>query len=187
MDILELTITVAKILNSLKIPYAITGGYAVSVWGRVRSTLDIDIIVEIPLTKKGDLVKALLQVSELGYVDDEMVTRAIERKGEFNFIHIESGIKVDFWVIGDDAFSRSKIKRRKAKIIQGHKIYFLSPEDLILSKLLWSKLSESELQLGDVESILRIQKKLDRRYLDKWSKIHYTAEILNKLWKKKRK
>lgn len=86
-----------------------------------------------------------------------MIKHAVERKGEFNFIYIESGIKVDFWIQDDQSvFVKSKFQRRVPKVILGQKIYFLFPEDLLLSKLLWYKESESELQRGAMESILRI-------------------------------
>jgi Na+/glutamate symporter len=43
----ELLKKIAKILDDLKIPYAVTGGFAVSIWGIPRYTADIDIIIEL--------------------------------------------------------------------------------------------------------------------------------------------
>jgi ribosomal protein L7Ae-like RNA K-turn-binding protein len=37
----------SEICNQLKIPYAIVGGVAVSAWGNIRTTRDIDIILDI--------------------------------------------------------------------------------------------------------------------------------------------
>lgn len=183
MDFQNLVLKVARILDVLKIPYAITGGYAVSVWGKPRSTFDVDVIIEFPRSKIHVLAEALRKILELSYVDENVMTNAVERRGEFNFIHTESGIKVDFFVLKNDVFSRLKLQRRTAKLIEGKKIYFLSPEDLILSKLLWRKETESELQLRDVESIVKFQKKLDWQYLQKWAKIHTTTKILTTLRK----
>jgi len=45
MEPAELLAKIVEILEDLKIPYAITGGFAISVWGNPRSTNDIDIIV----------------------------------------------------------------------------------------------------------------------------------------------
>ncbi len=184
MDFENLIVAVVKILVSLKIPYAITGGYAVSVWGRPRSTFDVDVVIEIPQAKIHALAIALKRISALTYVDENMMARAVDQKGEFNFIHVESGIKVDFFVRRDDKFSVNGLKRRMAQVINGTKVYFFSPEDLILSKLLWSKETESELQLRDVESIIKFQKKLDWKYINKWAKIHKTIETLAMLRKK---
>lgn len=42
-------------------------------------------------------------------------------------------------------------------------------EDVIISKLEWAKLSESERQLGDVAGILKLEwRTLDRSYLQTW-------------------
>jgi hypothetical protein len=47
---------------------------------------------------------------------------------------------------------------------------FVAPaEDVILSKLEWAKLSESERQLNDVAGIVRTQgDALDFEYIDRW-------------------
>lgn len=42
-----LLVAIVKILKKLKIPYMITGGIAVLLWGRPRFTADIDIVVEL--------------------------------------------------------------------------------------------------------------------------------------------
>lgn len=175
---------IAEILGVLRIPYAITGGMAVYVWGRPRFTADIDIVIEFGAKDITLLTKALKQIDENGYVDAGSMRWAIERNGEFNFIDSVSGIKIDFWVLGNDEFSKSKLQRKAAKIIDGRTVYFLSPEDLILSKLLWAKDSGSELQLKDVKSIITFQKKMDLKYLRKWANIHNTLSILEELLKR---
>lgn len=180
-DFRKLVGEVARVLDNLNIVYAVTGGYAVSIWGKPRSTLDIDVIIELLEPKIHNLAKALKTISAMSYVDEDMVVRAFERKGEFNFIHIESGIKVDFWISSGDEFSKLQLKRRVPKMIAGRTIYFLSPEDLILNKLKWHKMSGSELQLRDIEVILKFQKKLDWKYLRKWAKQRSTLKILEKL------
>ena len=175
---------VAEMLEILKIPYAITGGMAIYIWGRPRFTADIDIIIELREKDTALLMRALKQIDEAGYIDANAMRRAIEKRGEFNFIDNVSGVKVDFWVVGEDEFSRLKLKRRIPKMILGEKAYFLSPEDLILSKLLWSKESESELQLKDIESILKFQKELDLEYIRKWASTHDTLPTFESLLKK---
>jgi len=182
MDFQKLTVKIAEILDDLKIPYAITGGYAVSVWGHPRSTIDIDIVVELFETKIPNLAAALKSLSTFGYVDIQQMQDALRRKSEFNFIH-ESGIKVDFWIKSGEPFAKQELKRRRAKIIGGKKVYFVSPEDLILSKLIWHKKSGSDYQLKDAESIIKRQKKLDWKYIKKWAAIQSTVDILNRLLK----
>ena len=43
----KLLVKVAPILDQLCIAYFVTGGFAVSVWGRPRATFDVDIVVQL--------------------------------------------------------------------------------------------------------------------------------------------
>ncbi len=181
----NLLVNIAKILKELKIPYIITGGMAVLVWGRPRFTADIDIVVELGQNKVDELEKALLSLSDVGYFDKEAVQEAINNKDEFNFIDGNTGIKVDFWVLSDDSFDLSRFKRRKVKKVLGKNVYFSSPEDLILIKLKWYKKSLMSRQIEDVESILKISdKKIDFKYLKKWAKKLDVLKILEEVIKK---
>lgn len=180
----HLLVEVSKILQELKIPYIITGGMAVLIWGRPRFTADIDIVVELKIENIDSLTVALSMLGKASYIDKDMVKDALRRGGEFNFIHGETGIKVDFWILQKKAFELSRLKRRVAKNILGEKVYFTSPEDLILSKLQWYEKSQSDRHLEDVESILKISaKKLDMKYLKQWAKKLEVLKLLNKLIK----
>jgi len=182
MEIEDLLTKIAGILDKLKIPYIITGGMAVSVWGRTRYTADIDIVVELLEKNINSLVKELLNVDKDVYVSGDAMREALERKGEFNFIDPQSQLKVDFWVVKDN-FNKQEIKRAITKKIEGKKVNFVSPEDLILSKLLWYQLSESTRQLEDIESVFRISK-VDMDYIKKTAKKQGTLKILEELLKK---
>ena len=162
----HLLVGVSNILQKLKIPYIITGGMAVLVWGRPRFTADIDIVVELKLEDVDDLNKALLSLGKANYIDKEMMKDALRRKGEFNFIHGETGVKVDFWVLKKEPLESLRMKRRVIKNILNKEVYFISPEDLILSKLQWHKETCSSRHLEDIKSVLNISgKKLDMDYL----------------------
>lgn len=187
IDPRHLLIKVAEILDRLDIPYAITGGMAVFVWARPRFTADIDIVVLLKPEHIRELVEVLRGLSEASYVDSHMIREAIERHGEFNFIDGATGMKVDFWPIGGRPFDEAQLKRRIAKTILGHEVDFVSPEDLILAKLLWYKEGKSSKQSEDIASVMEIQQHLDRKYLEKWAKIQGTFETLQSLWKKHKK
>ena len=181
----ELLKKIAEILQRLRIPYIVTGGIAVVVWGRPRFTADIDIVVELLAQKIDALAGELLQIDKDVYLDKIMMRRALEQEGEFNFIHPASGLKVDFWILKNNAFDKERMRRRVYRKIAGAGIFLSSPEDLILMKLLWYNETESSRQLEDVESVLKIQKKLDMRYILRWARLHGTITILEPLLKKR--
>lgn len=175
---------VARILNRLNAPYFITGGVALLKWGHLRSTADIDLVVHLLPQKLSLLAKELLRIDKYSYVDEKAMREALETKGEFNFIHGTSGVKVDFWIQKGDDFSAGQMKRRIMEEVDGEVIYFCTPEDLILNKLLWHKENGSALQLEDVKSVLERQKNLDFDYINKWSKAHSISETLEALKQK---
>ena len=183
----ELLKKIGKILDKLKIPYVVTGGIAITVWGRPRFTADIDVAIDLLPQKLDALAEELLKIDKDVYVDKRMMLRALELRGEFNFIHPGAGLKVDFWVLKNTPFDREELKRRVRRKVAGVLISLISPEDLILRKLLWYKESESNRQLEDIGSVIKRQKKLDWRYLRKWAKFQSTLATLEKLWKKNRK
>lgn len=177
-----LLIKIVKILDDLEIPYIVTGGIAVLVWGRPRFTADIDMVVEMKEYKIGVLEKALLSLSEYGYISKKAIAEALKRKGEFNFIDGFTGVKVDFWVTKGGETGILEFKRKKVKTVLGKKINFISPEDLILRKLVWYKESYSGRHLEDIESIFKISgNKLDKTYIKKWAVKLGVLDELNKL------
>jgi len=180
----ELLIKIAKIFQDLKIPYAITGGFAISIWGKPRSTADIDVICELTFQNIPPLAKALLSIDKNVYLSQEAMRDALERKGEFNFIHPQTGLKVDFWVRNSkaDIYGKLKLERAIAKKIDNQKIFFVSPEDLILSKLSWYRESESSRHLEDIKTILANSKlKLDLNYIKNWAEKQSTIKILEEI------
>lgn len=178
----KLLTQVTAVLDKLGIPYFITGGFAVSVWGRPRATFDIDIVVKLIEPEVPKLAKMLRSVSKFGYIDEDTAKEAIRTNGEFNFIDPETGVKADFWVAKDDEIMEEEYRRIKKKKINGQEVCFISPEDLILSKLRWYKISPSSRHLEDVESILKISGDIiDKNYLLEQSRKQETWDELNKL------
>ena len=48
-------------------------------------------------------------------------------------------------------------------------LFVASAEDVIIAKLEWSKMAQSQRQIEDVAAILRVRgNSLDRSYLEKW-------------------
>lgn len=179
MDLISLLKLVVSRLEKLKIPYMLTGGLAVSFWGLPRTTHDVDIIIE---AKREDKERIVDIFKKDFYISETAVIQAIERRFTFNLIHHKTGLKIDFWLAKENSFGRLEFKRRKNEEIFGKKIFIISPEDLILEKLLWYKKSESNRHLEDIESVLKIAKP-DLNYIKNWAEQHSTIKILGKILK----
>lgn len=175
----KLLCKIVKILDKLNIPYIVTGGFAIAVLAKPRFTADIDIVIELLPQKISLLSKELLSIDKDVYISKEAIKEALEHGGEFNFIHPQTGLKVDFWV---KRYPFEKFERAIVVRIEGQDVKFISPEDLILSKLIWYKEGQGAKQLEDIRAILEISKP-DLNYIKKWAVKQTTIEILNKILK----
>lgn len=91
------------------------------------------------------------------YLDRDTVRRAIEEQGMFNLIHRAYVIKVDFVVRKDSDYRREEFSRRRRVTVEGRDLFMAAPEDLILSKLEWARMSDtsSETERAFRELLLR--------------------------------
>ena len=170
---------ILKELTDAGIDYMVVGSFASSLYGERRDTHDIDLVVVLPREAVEPLADRL---SEEYYLDRNAALEALERRDMFNIIHFESGDKVDFWMLADDEFRRTQFSRRRPVSAWGISAFVETPEDTILSKLLWNKISPSERQINDVRGILVFQKNsLDYDYLRKWAIKQGVSDELNKL------
>lgn len=161
--------TVAKVLNQHKISYLLTGSLAVSYYGYPRATHDIDFVIEVQEGSALMIIKAMRTLGDQYIFDKDEAETAVEKCSQFSIYSPESGIKVDFWIARKNEFEISKFQRRKEVVFDKEKIFLISPEDLILTKLLWCKDIRSERHLRDCFGILKVQeKKLDKKYLSYW-------------------
>ena len=86
-------------------------------------------------------------------------------------IDLADGDKVDFWILTDEPFDRSRFTRKYAQSFLGLELLVSRPEDTILAKLRWAKLSGgSEKQFIDALRVYEVQYEvLDRPYLNEWA------------------
>ncbi|MEW6610391.1 MAG: nucleotidyl transferase AbiEii/AbiGii toxin family protein [Patescibacteria group bacterium] len=178
-----LLVKVAKALNELNLPYLVTGGMSVTLWGRPRFTADIDMVLGIEPYELTALAEQLRRVGDRIYLDENAMREAYASEGEFNVVDGTSGIKVDFWIVRRaDPFNASRLARRVSTQIAGETVYFSSPEDLILIKLFWYQRTPAERQLDDVKSIIAVSgANLDRHYLQEWAKKLGVEELLKQI------
>ena len=100
----------------------------------------------------------------------------------FNVIHLETGFKVDLIFKKSRPFSEEEFTRREQVTFLDQLRWFASAEDVILSKLEWSKQGESEKQYIDALNIAKVQgDNLAVSYLKKWAKALDVHDLLEKL------
>ena len=165
---LEFLKLITSRLDSIGVPYMMTGSMAMAIYSIPRMTRDIDLVVEVePI----DVDKIVNLFSEDCYIDRDSVVQAVDAHSTFNIIHNEWVIKADFIIRKNEEYRREEFSRRQKIVIDDTAIFVVSVEDLILSKLIWGKQSLSELQLNDVRQMISTVSKLDWKYIEKWATV----------------
>jgi hypothetical protein len=154
-------------LESVGIPYFVTGSFASSAHGIPRSTNDIDIVIA---PTRQQLEEFLKQFPESAFATDrDDALDALVRKSLFNVVDYATMWKVDFIIRQPTAFDASRFARRAVVEIAGVLLQAASPEDILITKLWWAKLGESERQIDDAAGIIKVQSdNLDLEYVDRW-------------------
>ena len=165
----ELLKQVIGVLEDTGVDYMVTGSFASSLHGEPRMSHDIDLVVAIPESAVDKLMEAFPFPDY--YLDRGAVLRAVRSKDMFNLLEVASGDKVDFWILGDEPFDRSRFARRYEDEAVGVRFLVSTPEDTILVKLKWAKeCGGSEKQFTDAPRVFEIQyDRLDMSYLRQWA------------------
>ena len=174
----ELLRRVAAVLERLDIPYMVTGSAASSLWGEPRATHDIDLVVTLEEDAAPRLAGAF--PADRYYLDAEPIREAVRLEGMFNLIDVDHGDKVDFWLLTAEAWDVVRFDRRRRMPFDGFEIWVSSPEDTILAKLRWARLSGgSARQIQDAVGVFAVQRgALDQAYLDSWASHLEVTDLL---------
>lgn len=151
----------ARGLEQRALPYAVMGGQAVLLHGEPRVTRDIDLTLAIDT----DRLPELLQLAaESGWrVLAAEPEKFVERHLVLPCEDPASGVRLDF-VFGVTPFERQAVERALSVSMQGVRVRVVTPEDLLIHKLVAGRARDLE----DARGLLRRNPDLDRAYVRHW-------------------
>ena len=167
-DSITLAAQLHPIFASLGVPYYITGGVAAIAYGEPRTTQDLAVVLSIRLSDIGTLATVLEQARFYVPGVDDAVSGRMQT---LQATHQQSIARADLVIARDDDFARIQFERKQQyPLPDGTEVYLVSPEDLVLNKILWGQSSRSEKQWRDVLAMLKTQSdSLDYAYLQTWA------------------
>jgi hypothetical protein len=166
-DPLAIAQLVIDVFDRLGAAYSIGGSIASAFAGEPRSTLDVDIVVDLTLADV-DIVENALD-NEF-YFDRDRLRQAVNDRASVNLIHVESSTKIDLFIAGGTPLDGALLQRRRHEAVGDppRHIFVHTPEDILLQKLRWFRLGgeTSDRQWRDVVGIVQVQgARLDHSYL----------------------
>ncbi len=150
------------------------GGYALPFYGRIRTTIDVDLAVAIKsreeLKRFGDCLKENSFEVTIDSFQNPLVV-VLDTKER---VEIELWLRPDGVILNNETLRR----RRKVKLEEGFEAWVVSPEDFIVNKL--ARPDRGAVDEQDVKSVLvRQEGKLDNEYLKKKAKAAGVLTILD--------
>ena len=156
---LALAARIAASFDEDGIPYAIGGALALGAWGAQRATNDVDLTAFVEEAALGRVFDALERAGV--FVDRDDATRGVARLG---FFKARGGrTEVDVFLTSHPQYTAMKERRRSLEIGDGT-LWFISPEDLAIHKLIFARGKDSIV----LERLFAAQPALDVGYIEGW-------------------
>lgn len=171
-----------SVLNELTVPAALMGGLALTHWGHIRSTQDVDLLIALSGVRTQSLLARLASVgfrSKRGnplirLEDPEFIQLWYEPPGAVLEIQIDL-------LLADTPFHRQAVERRVAlpESALGFELDVVSCEDLMVLKLLAWRI----LDRVDVAELLKANRAtLDYGYLGGWVRDRKLEQRFAEAW-----
>ncbi len=179
---IQLLLDVSRRLADLAIPYFVGGSFAASLHGEPRTSLDLDLVIEL---SAADIERFARAFEAEFYVSREAIAEAVRDRRSFNLIQLSSAWKLDFFVRGNAPFDLEEFRRSESTMLGDPEasVRVKTAEDSILRKLSWFREGGevATLQWRDVVGILRNRRgALDDGYLDRWAAELGVADLLDR-------
>lgn len=168
MDLTRAIHDFARLFDEMDLVYAVMGGIAVRVYGIPRPTYDVDLTVAMPRPRLGEFYQAATQ---LGYtIPEPYLAGWVDQVAGMPVVKVRlylegHGVDVDLF-LAESEFQRQLLARRRRAQIDHLTVWLVSPEDLILLKLL----ARRPRDIADVGDVIFTQGQLDEAYLRHWAK-----------------
>jgi hypothetical protein len=165
----EFASRLADDLDASGIPFMVAGSHGSSYHGQPRTTHDLDLVID---PTREQLEHFLTLLGDRCYVSRDAALDALQRRSMFNVIDFDEGWKADLIIRKDRPFSVEEFRRRHPGTLLGRSLPIASPEDIILTKLEWNRITPSERQVADALNVVLVQgAKLDQGYLRHWAAV----------------
>lgn len=142
----------------------VSGSLAVNVYTTPRMTRDIDLVISL---KEEDVPRFLELFAGRFYCDADDIRREVRKRGMFNLIDNHTGVTIDFIVKKENEYRNNEFDRRTDTLTYGFSMKVVTAEDLLLSKLDWIQVLQSDRQIGDILNLLD-DNTLDLDYIRYW-------------------
>jgi len=155
--------------------YFLSGSFASNVYGIPRSTKDADFVIQSSRGVGSDFEEKLGSNFQL---DRQLSFETVTGTYKQLVRHAKTTFRIEIFLLSHDPHDLERFARRKQEDLFGRKVWLLSAEDSIISKLRWSRGKDED----DIRNIISIQaRRLDWTYIETWCNEHGTLALLQQI------
>jgi hypothetical protein len=172
-----LTLRVIEALNELGLEYMLVGSFSSNVYGIPRSTKDADFVVDFGSRSAVELVALIGPDFQL---EPQMSFETITGTKRHRLRHAESAFMIELFLPSDDPHDRERFSRRQSLMFAGAATFVPTVEDVIVTKLRWSRQGKRDKDVDDVRDVISVSGGMvDWDYVNRWCELHGTRDLLD--------
>lgn len=169
----------AKALTRAGIEWMLVGSYSSNFHGVPRSTKDADFVIQCEHALIGQLFASL--PGEL-VPDRQLSFEGVTGTHRYIVAVRNSTFKIELFLLSGEPHDQSRFARRIKVDFEGQEVFVASAEDVIITKLRWSRLGRRAKDVDDVLKVMATQQnRLDWDYIRHWCEQHGTWELATQI------
>jgi hypothetical protein len=161
------------------IQYMLVGSYSSNYYGRPRLTNDADFVVVISDNQLPKLIECLGTDFQF---EPQMSFETVTMTTRYIVNHPATAFKIEIFLLSSDPHDRECFKRRQQVEFEGRQAWLPTAEDVVITKLRWSKGGRRSKDVEDIAKVLAVRgDRLDLNYLRPWLDSHGTRDLFENL------
>lgn len=175
----DVVLAVVRALEDAGIGYMVVGSLSSNSYGIPRSTQDADFVIEEAGPQIASLARRL---PESLILDPQVTFETVTGTNRLMIKRKRGRFKVELFLASDDPHDRERFRRRVRGETYGQTVWLPTPEDVIITKLRWSKQGKRNKDVDDVRNVIAVQgDALDWEYIHRWCDAHGTMGLLEQI------
>ncbi len=171
-------VAVIDVLNRHDLRYMVTGSIASNVHGIERATVDADFVLQA----EGDSLSAITAALRPPLQMDPQATFETVTGTTRYIIRSGTEYKIELFLLSDDPHDQERFRRRRKGRVANQPVWLPTPEDVIITKLRWSKQGKRTKDIEDAKNVIAVQgDSIDWAYVHHWCDKHGTLELLEQV------
>lgn len=173
----EATTAMIDALETSGIPHMLVGSLASNFYSVPRATQDADFVLQVASGRIQEVVERLGPPFRL---DRQMSFELVTATTRWLVLLAGTSFSFDLFLLSDDPHDQERFRRRRRVQILGRQVAIPTVEDMIVTKLRWSRQGQRPKDLDDVRNMIAVQgERIDWAYVTAWCAQHGTQEILD--------